>query len=56
MGSGRGYFEQKSFGEKEEFRVMRVSQGLSCRGGQFLIGNAMYIFPCWGLQLMILSY
>lgn len=31
---GRACFEQKSIGEKQEFKVMRVSHWLSFRGGQ----------------------
>lgn len=46
---GRGYFEQKPIGEKQEFRAIMVSHWLSCWGSQFLVGDAMYIFPCRGL-------
>lgn len=54
--SGRGCFECKSIAEKQDFRVMTVSHWLSCKGGgRFLAGDAMYIFPCWDLKLMVLS-
>ena len=41
---GRGCFEGKSIGEKQEFRVMMGSHWLSCRDSQFLIRDTMYIF------------
>lgn len=34
-------FEQKSIGERQEFREMKVSRYLSCRAGGFLVGDAM---------------
>lgn len=39
------YFEGKPIGEKQELRVMLVSQRLSCRDSRLLIGDAMYISP-----------
>ena len=53
--AGRGCFGQKSFGEEQEFGAMTVSYWLSCRGGQCLVGEARYSFPCGDLSLMILS-
>lgn len=52
---GRGCFERKSMGEKQEFRVTVVSPWLICRGSGFLIGDTMYIFSSWGQKLLILS-
>lgn len=46
---GNDFLKGKSSGGKQEFRVTRVSQWLSCMGGQFLTGDAKYIFPCWCL-------
>ena len=45
---GRDCFEQKSIGEKQEFRVM-MARWLSCRGSGLLVGDAVRIFPCWDL-------
>lgn len=39
----RGSFGQKSNGEKQEFRAMKVSHWLSYRDRLFLVGDAMYI-------------
>lgn len=47
-------FEQKSIGKKRA----EGDDGfhwLSSWGRQFLIGNAVHAFSCWGLILMILS-
>ena len=52
---GRSCFEQKSIVKKWQFRVMVVSHWLNSWGSQFLGGDAMYIFFCWDLWLMILS-
>lgn len=41
---GRGCFEGKSVGIKQDLWVMRVSHWLSCRGNKFLREDAMYIF------------
>lgn len=46
---GRGCFEEKSIGEKQEFRLMMVSHWPSCLGSQFLLGDAMSTVSCWGL-------
>lgn len=46
---GMGCFEQKCSREKEEFRVIMGFHWLSCRGSLSLAGDAMYIFPYWGL-------
>lgn len=49
---GRGWFEPKSVGEKQHFMVMTISHWLSCRDNQFLVGDAVCIFPSgaykWG--------
>lgn len=45
---GRGCLQQNSVGEKQEFIAMMVSQWLSGRCSQCLIGATMYIFPSWG--------
>lgn len=42
-GSLEGCFGQKSSGEKQEFRVMKVSHWQSCLDGPFLVGDAMSI-------------
>ena len=52
---GRGCFEWKSIGEKQEFGVRVVSLWLSCADSQFLIGDAMYIFSSWGWKVLIFS-
>lgn len=39
-------------GEKQEFRVI-VSHGLSGWGSGLLVGDTMYIFPCWSLEQTI---
>lgn len=49
-GFERGCFEQEFTGAKHELRVVKVSPWLSCRGGCFRTGDAVYIFPCWGPQ------
>lgn len=36
----------KLVGEKKEFSVMTISHWLSCSGSGFLVGDAVYIFPC----------
>lgn len=46
---GRGYFEQKSIGEKQEFVLAELG------ATPFLVGDAKYIFSCWDLSLMIPS-
>lgn len=35
---------------------MTVSHWVSCRGKKGLVGDAMYNFSYWDLELMILSY
>lgn len=42
-GFGRGCFEQKSIGEEQEFKVVKVSPWRSCRAS-FLIGGVVCIF------------
>lgn len=37
----RGCFECKFIGEKQEFRVMIVSHGLSCRGSLFVVEDSI---------------
>lgn len=46
---GRGYVEQKSIGEKQEFTLAELGDA------PFLVGDAQYISSCWDLSLMILS-
>ena len=48
-GVGMGCLEQKCSGEKGELRVTTGFQWLSWRGRLFVVGDAMYIFPSWGL-------
>lgn len=43
-GVERGCSEGEPAGEKQ-FRVMRVSHQLSCRGGRFHVGDAVCTFP-----------
>lgn len=52
-GIGRCCFKGKSLGENQEFRVLMVSHWLSCRGGQFLIGDAICSVPLCLLEPVI---
>lgn len=51
---GRSRFEQKFFGEKQEFRrrVVSLAELQGCSVSRFLVGDAIYIFSvgtsnCW---------
>ena len=42
---GRGYFEQKSIGKKQDFRVVTFSNWLCCWGSGFLLGMQCTSLP-----------
>ena len=51
-GSWEGLLERKSIGEKQELKVRMVSHWWSCWRGLFLVGDAMFLSPCWPVMTL----